>query len=86
MIASISSAVILGVDGRPVSVEVHVSNGLPDAGLVVRPPFRSPHHEVSSVAPIGGGNAAMRSGEIDLAHTRVSHYSLTGVPATDWGR
>jgi magnesium chelatase family protein len=33
MIASIPSATLLGVRGRPVFVEVHASNGLP--GLVV---------------------------------------------------
>ena len=38
MIASISSsAVVLGVDGRPVSVEVHVSNGLPGLTVVGLP-------------------------------------------------
>lgn len=37
MIASIPSAVLLGVDGRPVSVEVHVSNGLPGLTMVGLP-------------------------------------------------
>ena len=37
MIASIPSAVLLGVDGRPVSVEVHVSNGLPGLTVVGLP-------------------------------------------------
>ncbi|HVC66501.1 MAG TPA: YifB family Mg chelatase-like AAA ATPase, partial [Acidimicrobiales bacterium] len=40
----------------------------PGAGLVTRPPFRAPHHGVSAVALIGGGSAAMRPGEIGLAH------------------
>jgi hypothetical protein len=30
MLACIPSATLLGVDGRPVSVEIHVSNGLPE--------------------------------------------------------
>jgi magnesium chelatase family protein len=37
VIASIPSAVLLGVDGRPVSVEVHVSNGLPGLTMVGLP-------------------------------------------------
>ena len=37
MIASIPSAVLLGVDGRPVSVEVHVANGLPGLTIVGLP-------------------------------------------------
>ncbi len=36
--------------------------------LVTRPPFRAPHHGVSSVALVGGGSVAMRPGEIGLAH------------------
>jgi len=43
----------------------------PGAGLVARPPFRAPHHGVSAVALIGGGSAAMRPGEIGLAHGGV---------------
>ena len=37
MIASIPSAVLLGVDGRPVRVEVHVANGLPGFTVVGLP-------------------------------------------------
>ena len=37
MIASIPSAVLLGVDGIPVSVEVHVANGLPGMTVVGLP-------------------------------------------------
>ena len=37
MIASIPSAVLSGVDGRPVRVEVHVSNGLPGFTVVGLP-------------------------------------------------
>ncbi len=57
-----------------------------EAGVAVhretRPPFRAPHHGLSSVAMIGGGRAALRPGEISLAHTRVAQCSLTGVPTT----
>ncbi|HVM01081.1 MAG TPA: YifB family Mg chelatase-like AAA ATPase [Acidimicrobiales bacterium] len=34
MIASVPSATLLGVDGRPVAVEVHVSNGIPGFTVV----------------------------------------------------
>ncbi len=37
MIAAIPSAVLIGVDGAPVSVEVHVSNGLPGFTVVGLP-------------------------------------------------
>ena len=37
MIASIPSSTLLGVDGRPVTVEVHVSNGLPGFTVVGLP-------------------------------------------------
>ena len=37
MIATIPSATLLGVDGRPVTVEVHVSNGLPGFTVVGLP-------------------------------------------------
>ncbi len=37
MIAAIPSAVLVGVDGHPVSVEVHVSNGLPGFTVVGLP-------------------------------------------------
>ena len=37
MIATIPSATLLGVDGRPVAVEVHVSNGLPGFTVVGLP-------------------------------------------------
>jgi magnesium chelatase family protein len=37
VLATIPSAVLLGVDGRPVTVEVHVSNGLPGFTVVGQP-------------------------------------------------
>lgn len=56
-----------------VATRIHSAAGgpLPAGGLVVQPPFRAPHHGVSSVALIGGGTAWMRPGEASLAHGGV---------------
>ncbi|MDH3705900.1 MAG: YifB family Mg chelatase-like AAA ATPase, partial [Acidimicrobiia bacterium] len=46
--------------------------GMPlDDGLIRTPPFRAPHHQVSSVAMIGGGSGAMCPGEVSLANGGV---------------
>jgi magnesium chelatase family protein len=42
-----------------------------DGRLVVRPPFRAPHHGTSAVSMIGGGNPCLRPGEVSLAHGGV---------------
>ncbi len=51
---------------------VHSAAGQPlPAGLLQRPPLRSPHHSSSMVALVGGGSAALRPGEISMSHRGV---------------
>lgn len=52
---------------------IHSAAGvaLPPGGLVVRPPFRAPHHTSSQVAMVGGGSSTLRPGEISIAHEGV---------------
>ena len=51
---------------------VHSAAGMPmpRGGLVVRPPFRAPHHTTSTIALVGGGSASLRPGEISLEPRR----------------
>ena len=50
---------------------IHSVAGMLDGGrLVMRPPFREPHHSASQAALTGGGQRA-RPGEISLAHRGV---------------
>ncbi len=49
---------------------IHSAVSINDGSLVIRPPFRSPHHTASYVSIIGGG-ANIRPGEATLAHRGV---------------
>ena len=50
---------------------IHSVAGMLDGGrLVMRPPFRDPHHSASQAALSGGGHRA-RPGEVSLAHRGV---------------
>lgn len=52
---------------------VHSAAGvrLPTGGMVRLPPFRAPHHSSTMVSLVGGGSAALRPGEISMAHGGV---------------
>ncbi len=54
------------------TTKIHSVAGIlpPGDALVVRRPFRSPHHTISDAALVGGG-AAPRAGEISLSHNGV---------------
>ncbi|MET7332959.1 YifB family Mg chelatase-like AAA ATPase [Nonomuraea sp. NPDC005650] len=43
----------------------------PNAPMMSRPPFVSPHHTATSAAIIGGGSAVVRPGAVSLAHRGV---------------
>lgn len=67
---------VLGPLGPREAIEtttVHSAAGvaLPADGLVRHPPFRNPHHSISTVALVGGGGGVIRPGEISLAHNGV---------------
>ncbi|MDQ6697432.1 MAG: YifB family Mg chelatase-like AAA ATPase [Actinomycetota bacterium] len=51
------------------ATRVHSAVGvaLPPGGLVLRPPFRAPHHSASLVSLVGGGSDALRPGEVSMA-------------------
>lgn len=52
---------------------IHSVTGLlaPGQPLVTQRPFRAPHHTISDAALVGGGQGAVRAGEITLAHHGV---------------
>lgn len=53
------------------TTKIHSVAGLSEiAGLMTRRPFRSPHHTVSQVALIGGGQSP-HPGEVSLAHNGI---------------
>ena len=54
------------------ATRVQSAAGLPlPTGLATRPILRSPHHTATMAALVGGGTAAIRPGEISLAHRGV---------------
>ena len=54
------------------ATRIQSAAGLPlPTGLATRPILRSPHHTATMAALVGGGTAAIRPGEISLAHRGV---------------
>ncbi len=47
-----------------------ITGNLEDGGLVKNRPFRAPHHTISKIALVGGGNVP-KAGEITMAHGGV---------------
>jgi magnesium chelatase family protein len=73
---------------RPHALEttrIHSAAGipLPNGGLILRPPFRAPHHSASTTSLVGGGTSALRPGEISLAHRGVLFLDELGEFATN---
>jgi magnesium chelatase family protein len=63
----------LSIDEALETTKIHSvagKTGKNGAGLVTQRPFRSPHHTISDVALVGGGNNP-QPGEISLAHNGV---------------
>ena len=52
---------------------IHSAGALPrpPGGLVLRPPFRAPHHTASMPSLTGGGTTWVRPGEVSFAHRGV---------------
>ena len=73
MLATISSASLLGVDGRPVRVEVHVSNGLPCFNVVGLPDAscRESRDRVRAALMSSGAEWPQRRITVNLAPTGV---------------
>ena len=75
LLANRLPGILPDLDGETsrVATRIHSAAGGTSAttALLRRPPFRAPHHGLSAVAMVGGGNTGLRPGEIGLAHGGV---------------
>jgi magnesium chelatase family protein len=53
--------------------QIYSALGLLENNLILKPPFRSPHHSASSIAILGGGKE-VKPGEVTLAHHGVLFF------------
>lgn len=60
----------LTIEEQIAATKIHSLAGKIDGEIILKRPFRSPHHTASPVSIIGGGNHP-KPGEISLAHTGV---------------
>jgi hypothetical protein len=83
VLATIPSAVLLGVDGRPVTVEVHVSNGLPGFTIVGQPDAscREARDRVRAALLSSGLAWPLKRVTVDLSET---HGTLDRVSEERW--
>ena len=78
MLASVRSATLLGVEGRPITVEVHVASGLPAFQVVGLPdeacgllggpavgPMEEPTGTITAVFPTRNADASSRTYTVD---------------------
>jgi magnesium chelatase family protein len=79
MLACIPSATLLGVDGRSVSVEVHVSNGLPGFTVVGLPDaaVRESRDRVRAALLSSGLPWPRRRVTVNLAPSRLNLGQMT---------
>ncbi len=61
---------LLPIDALEVSMVHSIAGMLVEGRLVMRPPFREPHHG-ASMAALAGGGARAKPGEVSLAHRGV---------------
>jgi predicted ATPase with chaperone activity len=80
MLAAISAATLTGAVGRPVSVEVHVSSGLPGFTMVGLPDaaVRESRDRVRAALLSSGLPWPLRRVTVNLAPSRFAFGKLTG--------
>jgi magnesium chelatase family protein len=59
------------------TTRIHSAAGMTPHGLILRPPFRRPHHTVSYAGLVGGGGSP-RPGEVSLAQNGVLYLDELG--------